>query len=155
MSQENVEIVRRTYEAANRGDFQSAGLYLHPEIEFHTYAHSPEAGIYRGKEAVREYNEDLFKQFESIQFELDELVDAGDQVVVVSTQHAVPKGSQQEVNVHIAEVWAVRDGLLAERRSYSTKEEALEAAGLRQNVREILSGSSPISVISFPRVTTR
>jgi hypothetical protein len=50
----------------------------------------------------------------------------------VTTQHAVPKGGQQEMNVHIVEVWAIRDGLLAERQSYSTKAEALEAAGLRE-----------------------
>jgi ketosteroid isomerase-like protein len=130
MSQENLELVRRAYEAANRGEFESADLYFHPEIEFHTYAQSPEAGVYRGKEAVRRYNEGLFEQFESIRFEVEELVDAGDRVVVVSKQHAVPKGGQQQMNVQVLEVWAIRDGLLAERRSYSTKDEALEAAGL-------------------------
>jgi ketosteroid isomerase-like protein len=125
-----VELIRRAYEAANRGDFASTDSYVHPEIEFHTFAQSPEAGIYRGKEAVRKYNEDLLEQFESIRFEVEELVDAGDRVVVLSTQHAMPKGGQQEMRVHVAEVWVIRDGLLAERRSYSSKEEALEAAGL-------------------------
>ena len=132
MSQENVEIVRAVYEAANRGEFDTANSYMHPEIEFHTYAQSPQAGVYRGKEAVLKYNVDLFEQFESIRFEVDELVDAGDRVVVVTTQHAVPKGGQQEMRAHVAEVWVVRDGLLAERRSYSTKPEALEAVGLSE-----------------------
>jgi ketosteroid isomerase-like protein len=132
MSEENVEIVRRTYEAANRGDLDSANLHVHPEIEFHTYAQSPEAGVYRGKEAVQRYNQGLFEQFESIRFEIEELVDAGDRVVVVSTQHAQPKGGQEEMNVRVIEVWTIRDGLLAERRSYSTRDEALEAAGLRE-----------------------
>jgi uncharacterized protein len=132
MSQENVEIVRRAYEAANRGDFEGAHAYAHPEIEFHTYAQSPEAGVYRGKEAVWRYNEGLFEQFESIRFEVEELVDAGDRVVVLTTQHAVPKGGQQEMNVQFAEVWTIRDGLLSERRSHSTMDEALEAVGLRE-----------------------
>jgi ketosteroid isomerase-like protein len=132
MSEENVEIVRRCYEAVNRGDLASADAYLHPEIEFHTYVQSPEAGVYRGKEAVRKYNETLFGQFEVIRFEVTDLVDAGDRVVVLTTQHAVPKGGQQEMNVHVAEVWAIRDGLLVERRSYSTKTEALEAVGLSE-----------------------
>ena len=130
MSRENLEIVRRIYEAANRGDLDTANSYIHPEIEFHTYAQSPEAGVYRGKEAVRKYNEHLFEQFESIRFDVDELVDAGDRVVAMTTQHAVPKGGRQEMNVHVAEVWVVRDGLLAERRSYSTRAEALDAAGI-------------------------
>jgi ketosteroid isomerase-like protein len=132
MSQENVEIVRRVYAAANRGDLDTANSYVHPEIEFHTYAQSPEAGVYRGKEEVLKYNEDLVEQFESIRFEVEELLDAGDRVVVVTTQRAVPKGGQQEINVHVAEVWVVRNGLLAERRSYSTKHEALEAVGLSE-----------------------
>ena len=132
MSQENVEIVRRTYEATNSGDYDTAESYLHPEIEFHTYGRSPEAGVYRGKEAVGQYNQGLFQQFERIRFELEELVDAGDRVVVVTTQHALPKGGEQEMNVHVAEVWTIRDGLLAERRSYSSRNEALEGAGLRE-----------------------
>jgi uncharacterized protein len=132
MSEENVEIVRRTYEAANQGDYDTVESYIHPEIEFHTYARSPEAGIYHGKQAVREYNENLWAQFESVRFEVEELLDAGDQVVVVTTQHAVPKGGQQEMNVHVAEIYTIRDGLLAERRSYSTRNEALEAVGLSE-----------------------
>src|SRR4029453_17587644 len=116
MSQENVEIVRRAYEAANRGDSAGADayVYFHPEIEFHTYAQSPEAGVYRGRDAVREYNENLFGQFESTRFDVDGIIDAGDRVVVLSTQHAVPKGGQQEMSVRVAEVWTVRDGMLAE-----------------------------------------
>ncbi len=133
MSQENVEVVRASYEAVNRGENDLAFSYCHPEIEFHTYTLSPEAGMYRGKEAVRQYNEHLWAQFESLRIEVQELVDAGDRVVVVSTQHAIPKGGgQQAIQVHMAEVWTVRDGLLAERHSYSTKGEALEAAGLRE-----------------------
>jgi ketosteroid isomerase-like protein len=132
MSQENVEVVRRAYEATNHGDYDAVEALFHPEIEFHTFGRSPEAGVYRGKEAVRKYNENLFQQFESIRFEIGELVDAGDRVVVMTTQHAVPKGGQQEMNVQVAEVWVIRGGLLAERRSYSTRAEALEAAGLKE-----------------------
>jgi uncharacterized protein len=130
MSEENVELIRRAYEAVARSDLDTANSYMHPEVEFHTYARSPAAGVYRGREAVRRYNEDLFATFESIRFELNEIVDAGERVVVLSTQHAVPKGGQREMHVQIAEVWTVRDGLLAERRSYPTRAEALEAAGL-------------------------
>jgi ketosteroid isomerase-like protein len=132
MSEESVELVRRTYEATNQGDFDAAESYIHPEIEFHTYARSPEAGVYHGKQAVREYHQNLWAQFESVRFEVEELLDAGDQVVVGTTQHAVPKGGQQEIDVHVAEVYTVRDGLLAERRSYPTRSEALEAVGLSE-----------------------
>ncbi len=130
MSRENVEVVRAVYEAVARGDLETANSLLHPEIEFHTYVHAPEAGVYRGKQAVQEYNEVLFGQFESLRIELEELVDAGDQVIAVTTQHAVPKGGSQAIEVHMAETWTIRDLLLAERHSYPTKDQAIEAAGL-------------------------
>src|SRR5215208_1182080 len=129
MSQENVEIVRRIYEAVRTGDLDTANSYIHPEIEFHTYAYSPEAGVYRGRRAVRQYNEGLWDQFESLVIDVEDLVDAGDRVVVMSTQHATPKGGGQAITARLAEVWTIRDGLLAERRSYSSKPEALEAVG--------------------------
>jgi ketosteroid isomerase-like protein len=130
MSQENVEIVRGAYEAYGRSDLDAAYAYLHPEIEFHTYAESPEAGVYRGREAVRRYNEGLFGRFERFRAEIEEVVEAGERVVVVSTQYAVPKGGEREIAVRMTEVWTIRDALLAERHSYSTRSEALEAAGL-------------------------
>jgi ketosteroid isomerase-like protein len=132
MSAENVEIVRRVYDAVRTGDLDTANSYIHPEIEFHTYAYSPEAGVYRGKRAVRQYNESLWEQFERLEIDVEDLVDAGDRVVVMSTQHAVSKRGGEEITVQITEVWRIRDGLLAERRSYSTKAEALEAVGLRE-----------------------
>jgi hypothetical protein len=82
-------------------------------------------------DAVRRYNEGLFGQFESLRIDIEELIDAGDQVIVVSTQRAVPKGGGSEgMQVRMVELWTVRDGLLASRRSLETKEQALEAAGL-------------------------
>jgi hypothetical protein len=36
------------------------------------------------------------------------------------------------MSVEVAEVWVVRDALLAERRSYPTRADALEAAGLAE-----------------------
>jgi ketosteroid isomerase-like protein len=139
MSRENVEIVRRAYEAFNRWGVRPWGErnpeippLLHPEVEFHTYASVPEPGVYRGRDAVIEYHERVFGQFESIRIELDELLSADDGVVIISRQHTVPKGSEAEIVQPVVEVWTIRDDLLAERRAYPTRAEALEAAGLSE-----------------------
>ena|SRR5438093_13282274 len=141
MAPENVDVVRRAYKSFNRwaahpevepfADPKVESL-LHPEVEFHTYADSPEAGVYRGRDAVIAYNQRLFEQFESVHIEVEELLSAGDRVVVVSRQHAVPRAGQAEIVVQVAEVWTIRDGLLAERHSFATREEALEAAQPRE-----------------------
>src|SRR2546423_15551184 len=100
MSQENVEIVRRGYESFNRWAAQPAEPFhqdpdveslLHPDVEFHTYPNSPEAGGYRGRDAVIEYHQRLFQQFSSGRIEPHGLPSAGDRVVVRSRSHAPPK----------------------------------------------------------------
>ena len=139
MSQENVEIVRRLYEFANQwglhpGGDRNPGIapLLHPEVEFHTTASAPEAGVYRGREAMFKYHKRVFEQFESVRIEVEELVPAGARVVVVSRQHTVPRGSEAEIVQRVFEVWTVRDGLLSERQTFATRTEALEAIGLRE-----------------------
>lgn len=138
MSQENIEIVRRACEAFNRWGVHPEGErnpeippLLHPEVEFHTYASAPEAGVYRGREAVIEYHERVFGQFESVHLELEELLSEGDLVVVISRQHTVPRGSEAEIVQQVVEAWTIRDGLLGQRKSFSTRAEALEASRRR------------------------
>jgi ketosteroid isomerase-like protein len=138
MSQENVDLVRRAYDSFNewaahpeRRPLADTSL-LHPEVEFHTYATSPEAGVYRGQDAVIDYNQRLFEQFESVRIEVQELVPAGDRVLVTSHQHAVPRGGETAMVVDVIEVWTIREGLLAVRQSFATRGEALEAAGLAE-----------------------
>jgi len=138
MSQEqNVELVRRGYEAFNRWAVQPQGAppiasLLHPDVEFHTYPTSPEAGVYQGRDAVIAYNQRLFEQFESTRVELEELLPVGDRVIVVSRQHAVPKAGAEAIVVRVIEVWTICDHMLAKRHTFSTREEALEAVGLRE-----------------------
>jgi ketosteroid isomerase-like protein len=139
MSEENVALVRRVFEAVNRWGVHPSGKHnpeipplLHPEIEFHTYAGVPEPGVYRGREAVIDYHERVFGQFESVRIELEELLPAGDAVVIISRQHTVPRGSEAEIVQEVVEVWTIRDGMFAERKPFSTRAEALEAAGLSE-----------------------
>ena len=139
MSEENVKLVRRAYDSFNRwaahperGPLPDDPPLLHPEVAFHTYATSPEAGIYRGPDAVIEYNQRLFEQFESVRIELEDVVPVGDRVLVTSRQHAIPKGGETAMVVEVVEVYTIRDGLLAVRQSFPTRAEALEAVGLRE-----------------------
>lgn len=134
-----MEIVRRMVELFNRWGVHPARErnpeippLLHPEIEFHTYAGVPEPGIYRGRDAVIEYHERVFGQFESVRVELEELLSVGDAVVVISRQHTVPRGSEAEIVQEVVEVITIRDRQVAERKTFPTRAEALEAAELRE-----------------------
>lgn len=141
MSQDNVELVRRAYESFNRwaahpdrGSFRDPELeaVLHTEVAFHTSANAPEAGIYRGRDAVSEYHRRVFGMFESVRVEVEELLPAGDRVIVVTRQHTVPRGGQVAIVQRVVDVWTIRDGLLAERQAFSTRQAALEAVKPRE-----------------------
>jgi len=93
--------VRRAYEAFKRWGVHPRRRnrnpeippLLHPEVEFHTYANVPEPGVYCGREAVMEYHERVFGHFESVRIELEELLPAGDSVVIVTRQHTVRRAA--------------------------------------------------------------
>ena len=53
----------------------------------------------------------MWEHFERVRIEVEELLEAGDQVVAVTTLHAVPKRGQREMTFQIVEVYTIRDGL--------------------------------------------
>jgi ketosteroid isomerase-like protein len=78
---------------------------------------------------VLAYNQNLFGSFENVRIEVEEVVSVRDRVLVVSRQHAVPRSGEAVMTVQVVEVWTVRDGLLAERRTFRDRGEALEVLG--------------------------
>ena len=60
MSQENVEVVRRMYDAYARGDFATGLSYLDSGIEFSQPAEEPGGGTYHGHDERPSDRSDLF-----------------------------------------------------------------------------------------------
>jgi ketosteroid isomerase-like protein len=52
VSEENVETIRRVYEAYAVGDYDSALSYFDPEVEFSQPADEPGADTYHGRDGV-------------------------------------------------------------------------------------------------------
>jgi len=64
-------------------------------------------------------------------FEPEEFLENGDQVVVLVTRRARPKGGSADIVVRNGPLWTVRDGTILSMKSFPDPEKALEAAGLR------------------------
>jgi ketosteroid isomerase-like protein len=99
ISEENVEMVRRGYEAWNRRDFdQMMREFADPEIEFRPVSVSGEAfarlpgvdAAYHGPEGVRRFWETFIEPWEQITVEVEELRDSGDYVVAFVGFRAAP-----------------------------------------------------------------
>ncbi len=68
--------------------------------------------------------------FERFRIEVDELIDAGDNVVSLVRQIGVPRGTDAEVESQGAAVWMIRDGRLRRVEFHLDRDAALRAAGI-------------------------
>ena len=133
MSQENVEIVRAGIDAFNReGDWESIfKKYGAPNFEFDvSRSIAPQRGVY-GREETPQVLSELTEGFESVQIEPHEFIEVGEHVVVPWTAHMVGRDGI-EVEARTTWTWTIRDGAVERVCLYQERDEALEAAGLRE-----------------------
>jgi ketosteroid isomerase-like protein len=93
---------------------------------------SPKGRVYHGHEGVRESFRIWLGTWEDYRQERVEIIDAGDQVVVVVREQGRGKGSGLEVVREGYAVWTLRNGKAVRIRFYPSKATALEAAGLSE-----------------------
>jgi ketosteroid isomerase-like protein len=131
MSQENVEIIRRGFEAFNRGDVDAAMAILAPDCEYVASGAIPGAAdIYRGPDGYRRFAGWMLEQFDDARLEVNEIIDAGDQVVISLTNRGRGKRSGAEVTWGIWQVWTLADGMAIRGEGFTSRDVAFEAAGL-------------------------
>jgi ketosteroid isomerase-like protein len=136
MSEENVEVVRRAYEAFNRGGPKSViseGLWSPELVWDFSPSGIPGLGVYSGFDEIRKFFEnDWFAAFPFEEWEVvvDELIDNGNQVIAMSRQRGRGGTSGAEAELEQAFIVTVRDGEIVRIESYLDRDTALEAAGL-------------------------
>ena len=130
MSEENLEIARRTFTAFAAGDIAVALQEVDPDVVLHVEQGA--AGVYRGHEgAIKtfvEWTEDI-DDFKAIP---EEFLDNGDYVVVRTRQTGKGKSSGVPVEAVFWFVCQMREGKIVRIHVLATEEEALEAAGLSE-----------------------
>jgi ketosteroid isomerase-like protein len=136
MSAEDVEIVRRVYDAAARRDSPTIFSLYDPNVELDYTRlelphHSGEAGgIYRGHDGLRSFFQEWHEAWEDLEYDYDELIDAGQHVISVVTRRARGRVSGAEVERPFALVWTLSQGKVVRVAWFNTRDEALEAAGV-------------------------
>jgi ketosteroid isomerase-like protein len=134
MSQENETTVRDAVAAFNRGDLDAWLEYFTDDIDYRAVEGAPDDhGPIEGKDALRAYVEDWRETFDDFRTEPTELIDAGeDRAIAVMRISGRARLSGVEVDLTFAVVYTLRDGKVARGREYWTRDQALEAAGLRE-----------------------
>ena len=133
MSEENVDVVRRVYEAAAGRDATGIFALYDAEVELDaTRLGVGDLGIYHGHEGLRRLFGELHEVWGQIEYDYEELIDAGQNVVAVVGRHARGRSSGVDVEAPLAVLWTVGEGKVTRVVWFSTRAEALEAAGLSE-----------------------
>ena len=131
MSEENVEIVRRAFDAYNRGDLQEMLDHIAPESEFRPSGRFMDSQqVYRGREGFVDFWDTFRSPWESLTISIERIEDLGDQVLVLGTFHGEGRGSGVEVSDEAAWLQTIQDGLILHTVTFTNWAEALEAVGL-------------------------
>jgi ketosteroid isomerase-like protein len=133
LSQENIDLLRRGYEHTVRTG-EMLPETVHPDFVWDTTTFGAGINLEKcvGLDETNRWLAQWVEGFENWSIDLEEVLEAEDQVVTFVRQHANPKSGGPEVEMRFAQVWTFRDGLVARMEMYADRDEALQAAGLSE-----------------------
>ena len=131
MSRENVEVVRRAFEAYERGDVEAMLEEVDQEVQ---WKQVEEPAPVHGRDGVREAVRRWDETWDNLQAQVDEYIDAGECVVALIRFRGLGRTSGVPVEMASYHVFTVRNGKVVRMFEYGAgkRVEALEAVGLRQ-----------------------
>jgi ketosteroid isomerase-like protein len=134
VSQANVDVVRRIYDAAARRD-DVIPFELYAEDIVWDVSNSRRVAlamkpVYHGHEGVRQYWRETTSVFGAIDFEVEELIDAGEQLLAVIRERAVGRASGVPVETTHTAVLTLSGGRVIQVQMFDDPQQAREAAGL-------------------------
>ncbi len=141
MSEENVEVVHRTFDAFNafmRNDLSSEAYAesFDPQVELHwgdqrIYPDAPQH--LRGVAEIVAFTEQYRDGWAELAEEAVEIIEApGGRVLALVRQSGRGRESGVPIVIHFFGVWTIRDGQIRQIEYFRHRAEALEAAGLRE-----------------------
>jgi ketosteroid isomerase-like protein len=136
VSQANVELVRGIYEAVARRD-DVAPYEVYSEDIIWDVSHTARAAflmkpVYHGHEGVREAWREVLSSWGEVDFDVEQLIDAGERVLAVLREREIGRTSGVPVETTHLAVWTLVAGKVVRMQVFDDRREALEAAGLTE-----------------------
>lgn len=136
MSLQNVEVVRAAIEAVNKRDPDAFLACLDPEVVWDdSEGFAGLRGVYRGPAEVRDWFEAaLVEPWDSLHMALEEITEASDgqRVCVGGSISGRGRASGAKADIRVWQILWLRGGKIVRRQLYWTRDESLEALGLRE-----------------------
>ena len=131
MSQENVELTRRAFQAFHDRDLDALLAMLDDDVEAFPILAEMEGG-YRGHDGIRRWWAGLLGTFPDFRAEVVEVRDLGDLTLAVLRMRGHGAESDTPVDAAAWHVSQFRRGKCIGWRVYTSEREALEAVGLAE-----------------------
>ena len=134
MSQESVTAVKGFIDATGRGDYEVALAAIHPDVEWHPPPDIPNAEVARGRDEFVALWRDWYGAWDSYRFTPEEIREAPGETVIV-TGVEVARGRDSGIDVRsrrVTAVFEVRDRQVVRCKAYLDRDQAFEAAGVRE-----------------------
>jgi ketosteroid isomerase-like protein len=133
VSEENVELHRRIFDAFNERDIEALVALLDPQFELHSNLAAVAPAVYRGHDGARKWHQDLEDAWEGLHAEPQAYFDLGEQTLAFYVLSARGRQSGLELALPIAALARWRDGLALTWVTYDNREDALRDIGASED----------------------
>ena len=129
MSNDNLEIVQRGFDAFNEKGVEGIIPLIHSDFEATTPPSlASEPDTYRGRDGIRRWFDSFDEVMDEIRWEPHRFREVGDRVVVEFTLRARGKTTGLDFGQDAVMVWEIRDGMARRLDLFQSLDEALVAA---------------------------
>ena len=120
MSEDNLDLLRRGYDAFNRGDVQTVLSLVADDFEFVAAENSQyfRGSPYVGKQQLAQFLARVAGEWTGNWFDVEKLHDAGDVAVMQGRYRGTYKPTNNTIAAQTAHIWTLRDGKLATLQQY-------------------------------------
>jgi ketosteroid isomerase-like protein len=133
MSEENVDLVRRSIGAYAAGDVDAYVEFFADDVEVFPDISLPEAKPFRGREQFRRFVAEVAEGWEgSATADIQEIFSVGERVVARADWGGKGRTSGIELRSSLTSVCTIRDGQITRIEYFFNHADALEAAGLSE-----------------------
>lgn len=130
---ERADSIREMFVAFNREDIEASLPYMTEDVVWHSFPEWPGEDRYEGYDGIRRLTREWTENFDDYRWEVDEVIDRGDAVVVLAHHLGRSKGAGMPVSEEVGGVFTGFDEQDRPSRAYFfiSWEGTLEAAAER------------------------
>ena len=126
-----MEVVSSSMQAYLSGDNEGALSHYATDVEFDATLR-PEGKVYRGRDGVAEAMRVWTGTWADYKLQVEEIIDAGDHVILVTKESGRGKGSGIPIDQRIFGVFTLSEGRIVRWEGFLDRNQAFEAAGLEE-----------------------